>query len=448
MDQQRLDNHNLKKPFIINKGRRFKPVLFIFFSLKYFRIVMNILYSILRNDWAIEANYASAQLPFILSMMNGSYTHENVEAPASPYTVQAVSTHNNKSSQSQQFIQVIPIENAITRDGTLCTIGAVQIAQHIKEADNNQDISAIILAINSPGGEARGAFILAEAIRQANKPVIAHIAHGMAASAAYWAASQADEVYVQHEFDEVGSIGAFVQLVSNKNKLEKEGWVIKTIYAPQSTDKNGDVRAALEDNDTSKIEAHLSELVEAFFADVNIGRGKKLKNNDWQTGKLYKAKEAQNLGLIDGIQSFQASIDRANFLTQTKNKKSKMENLPKLQALLGWEGIESNADGIYLSEDDAKIVEANLADEATQAQCIADLKSEASALNTTIEQKEAALAEAQQTIAEWEQKYNALKGSPAPDVTPTPTSGDNGDNNPQSLDEVTQQAMRIYQQHN
>lgn len=415
---------------------------------------MNILYSILRNEWAIEANYANAQLPFIQSLMNGTYNASNVEAPAECYTVavatQTSTSSNGKKDSSGSLIQVIPIENAVTRDGTLCTYGAVHLAQQIKEADNNPDIAAIILSINSPGGEARGAYILADAVREAKKPVLAHIAHGMAASAAYWIASQADEIFVQHPMDEVGSVGAFVQLISNQGKLEKEGWTIKTIYAPQSTDKNGDVRAALENGDTAPIEAHLSELVEAFFADVKQGRGDRIKGTDWQTGKMYKAKEAKKLGLIDGIQSFEKTIDSAYKLSQ-KNQKSntKMENLPQLQALLGWNGVEANAEGIYLSEEEAKTVEANLTDKATQAQRIADLQTEATALNTTIEQKEAELATANASIQEWKTKYEALQASPAPDVVPTPTSGDNGTPaQATALDEVTQQAMKLYSRHN
>src|SRR5690606_27876496 len=132
------------------------------------------------------------------------------------------------------------------------------------------------LNIDSPGGASTGATLLADTIKAFKKPIIASISHGYAASAAYWIASQCDEIYLASPQDSVGSIGAYCVLVDDSEALEKQGYKVKTIYAPQSTQKNAEVRAAFEQDDTSMIEQSLYELVELFKAEVRAGRGERL----------------------------------------------------------------------------------------------------------------------------------------------------------------------------
>ena len=95
----------------------------------------------------------------------------------------------------------------------------------------DEDVSQIILNIDSPGGEVAGAFDLADLIYQARgtKPILA-IANESALSAAYLIASAADKVYLTRTAS-VGSVGVMALHVDQSKAEEKIGLKYTAIYA-------------------------------------------------------------------------------------------------------------------------------------------------------------------------------------------------------------------------
>lgn len=91
----------------------------------------------------------------------------------------------------------------------------------IKDADQNSDVSAIVLEIDSPGGSAVAGEEVAAAIKKATKPVVAVI-RNVGASAAYWAATGADYIVASANSD-VGAIGATSSYLESAQKNNKDG---------------------------------------------------------------------------------------------------------------------------------------------------------------------------------------------------------------------------------
>jgi ClpP class serine protease len=101
----------------------------------------------------------------------------------------------------------------------------LQLRRDIRAAAADPNVSAILLAIDSPGGTAAGTADLAADVRAAarQKPVWAQI-EDLGASAAYWLASQADQVFANTaRRPMVGSIGTYQTVYDLSAAAEQEG---------------------------------------------------------------------------------------------------------------------------------------------------------------------------------------------------------------------------------
>src|SRR5690606_31422373 len=112
-------------------------------------------------------------------------------------------------------VAVIPVHGVLAPKMDLLTefsggTSYVGLQSALEAAIADDDVKAVVLDIDSPGGAVPGAQELGEAIRSlrgGDKPIIAQVNH-LAASAAYWIASQADEVVVSPS-GRAGSIGVY-----------------------------------------------------------------------------------------------------------------------------------------------------------------------------------------------------------------------------------------------
>ena len=123
-----------------------------------------------------------------------------------------------------QKIAVVPIEGVLTKDGPAWYGSSYDgITRAIESSAADPDVKHIILAVDSPGGEVTGCPETANAIAEAAKvkPVTA-VVNGMAASAAYYLASQARHVVLTPS-GEVGSVGVRMMHVDISKALENEG---------------------------------------------------------------------------------------------------------------------------------------------------------------------------------------------------------------------------------
>jgi protease IV len=176
--------------------------------------------------------------------------------------------------------------------------------------------------IDSPGGMVDGTATFADVIKASTKPVIAFIDDGMAASAAYWIASYANEIIASQPTDQIGSIGAYSTLADFTGAYEKDGIKIKTVYAPQSTEKNEEHRQAFEHNNIKPAEASIGRIAQEFIDKIKENRSGKININvsDPFKGKIFFADEALKIGLIDSIGNLDFAVNRAQKLASDREK--------------------------------------------------------------------------------------------------------------------------------
>lgn len=201
-------------------------------------------------------------------------------------------------------VGIISVYDTVMKADFCGWAGTMTMANQLKWMDAHPNVRAIILDIDSPGGQVDGTATFADAIKNSKTPVIAVVNDGMACSAAYWIASAADAVYATHAHSEVGSIGVYATLADYSKYYEEKGIRVEDVYAQQSTEKNKAYKDWLA-GDATEFVKRLSNIATEFIATVKENRKGKLNTDvaDPFKGAVYNATQATAIGLIDGIKS-------------------------------------------------------------------------------------------------------------------------------------------------
>ena len=172
-------------------------------------------------------------------------------------------------------------------------------------ARERKTIKAIILDINSPGGEVTASDIIYHQIRKLKNetklPVIALIG-SMGASGAYYIACSADKI-LAHPTSIIGSIGVLMQSMNIEELAEKLG--IRAVYLKSEKTPKKDILSpfrGLTPEEKNMLIGIIDSIYNRFVKIVSESRGKKpeeiVKIAD---GGIYDADQALKLGLIDKI---------------------------------------------------------------------------------------------------------------------------------------------------
>jgi signal peptide peptidase SppA len=267
--------------------------------------------------WAISPEAAEVYLPLVASFIKGNFqpfTSEGKSKEDSRIGVIGcgipgayfISTYGEAAppeAAPENSVAIISMQDVITKYDQACgDSGTVTKADILLRADKNPNIKAHILLMDTPGGEAYAAMAMAEVVKSVSKPTVAFI-DDLSASAGMMIASQANYIVANQELARVGSIGTFLTLADYKGYFEKEGIKIIEVYADASTDKNKPYRDAIDKGEFKLIKQDLNAINDRFLKMVESGRADKLKSGreEWGTGKVFFARDAVKIGLIDEI---------------------------------------------------------------------------------------------------------------------------------------------------
>ena len=174
------------------------------------------------------------------------------------------------------------------------------ISAQINAAINDPSVDAVLLDIDSPGGEAGGAFDLADEIVSARstKPIWA-VANDDAFSAAYAIACSAERIYLTRTGG-VGSIGVIALHVDQTQRDALDGYRYTAIYAG---DRKNDLspHLPLSNEASTALQTEVDRLYEMFVSTVATNRGLDAQAvRDTQAGLFY-AGDAIEAGFADAI---------------------------------------------------------------------------------------------------------------------------------------------------
>jgi Periplasmic serine proteases (ClpP class) len=213
---------------------------------------MNLLRTILTSPWMIDERTAQAAFPFVIRLMAGDDVTFNEESDRRPFAFSASSMRKAKyfdfGNAPNGSVAVFPVIGTVTKYGGWCSRGTEDLMLEMSKADEMENIAGHLIEIDSGGGEGTNLETVARFIRdEIQKPVVAWF-NGTAASAAYYIACAADEIYASEETDIVGSIGVMFSMADWRTYFESKGVKIHEVYASQSDLKNKDIREALTCN--------------------------------------------------------------------------------------------------------------------------------------------------------------------------------------------------------
>ena len=168
------------------------------------------------------------------------------------------------------------------------------IGDALREAGARDDIKAVFLEIDSPGGTVAGTPELAATVKSVNerKPVYA-FSSGLMASAAYWVASQARAIYATPSA-QVGSIGVVQAVIDDTAALDAEGIKVE-VFAVGKYKAMGAPGTPLTDDQRNLIRSNLAEIAQEFHAAV-LARGRAIPA-DAMEGQTFSGRQAQRVNL-------------------------------------------------------------------------------------------------------------------------------------------------------
>ncbi len=200
-------------------------------------------------------------------------------------------------------VALIPIEGVITGDGGSylgqSTASSKTIVAFIEDAEEDAQIKAIVLEINSPGGSAVASDEIATAIKKSTKPTVALIRES-GASGGYWIASATNHI-IANRMSITGSIGVISSYLEFSGLMEKYGVSYERLVAGENKDM-GTPFKKLTDEEKLILQKKLNTIQDFFIEEIAQNRNlEKTKVKELATGEFYLGVEALEYGLIDQL---------------------------------------------------------------------------------------------------------------------------------------------------
>jgi protease-4 len=208
----------------------------------------------------------------------------------------------------------------ITIKGTIIT-GEGFIKKQIDQAKEDEDVKAIVLRVNSPGGTVTGSdYIyhhLQELIAERKIPMVVSMG-GLAASGGYYVSmacgNERENVIFAEPTTWTGSIGVIISMIDLSELLNEYGVKDNTI-ASHDLKTMGSMLRPMTEEEREIWQGLIDEVFDRFKNIVKSGRAKFEENPDaldeLATGQVFTAKQAKENGLIDEIGFIEQAIDRA-----------------------------------------------------------------------------------------------------------------------------------------
>ena len=199
----------------------------------------------------------------------------------------------------------VAVEGPITRDGgggalpqSPRATPADDIVEQIERADADDNVDALLIKLNTPGGEVVPSDDIRLAAERFDGPTIAYTTD-VCASGGYWIASGCDELWAR-EGSIVGSIGVIGSRVNASDLAEKVGLSYERFAAGEYKDAGTPLKE-LEDDEREYLQGLIDDYYETFVERVSDGRDLEPEFVRDTEARIYLGDDARELGLVDEL---------------------------------------------------------------------------------------------------------------------------------------------------
>lgn len=214
-------------------------------------------------------------------------------------------------------IAVIPVQGIIyTDDQTEWGTSMVDdIKNALQTALEDDSVKAVVLAVNSPGGEVTASDIIYHEVLkvQKKKPVVVAMT-SLAASGAYYIACAADWI-VANETTFTGSIGVIIQSLNYEGLFDKVGLDAVVFKSGKFKDMLSGSRP-MTPEEQAYVESMVMQVYERFLGIVSRARNLPADGlrDTFADGRIITGKDAKEAGLVDQLGYVEDAYDKARAL--------------------------------------------------------------------------------------------------------------------------------------
>ncbi|MCI0492295.1 MAG: signal peptide peptidase SppA [Planctomycetes bacterium] len=207
-------------------------------------------------------------------------------------------------------------------------MGSTTIVESLREASDDDDVAAIVLRIDSPGGSALASDLIWHETQVIEKPIVASMGD-VAASGGYYIAMGADRIYAAPA-TVTGSIGVVGGKLALRGLYDKLGITTETI----ERGKNSGLFSSsgkFTDSQQAAVKEMMQDMYRQFTSKAAQGRNMPLDNLEKLAGgRIYSGRQAKDNGLIDELGTLHDAINEAKKLAGIdKDEQVRIETLPE-----------------------------------------------------------------------------------------------------------------------
>ncbi|ELY74754.1 signal peptide peptidase SppA [Natrinema pallidum] len=199
----------------------------------------------------------------------------------------------------------VAVEGPISRDGgggplptTPGATPADDVVEQIDRANEDESVRALLVKLNTPGGEVVPSDDIRLAAERFDGPTVAY-ATDVCASGGYWIASGCDELWAR-EGSIVGSIGVIGSRVNASDLAEKVGLSYERFAAGEFKDAGTPLKE-LEDEEREYLQGLIDDYYDTFVERVSDGRDLDAEFVRDTEARIYLGEEAHEMDLVDHL---------------------------------------------------------------------------------------------------------------------------------------------------
>jgi len=267
------------------------------------------------------------------------YRKKKASAELDLFTLMEIlSGSSSQSTSTRPRIAVLKLEGAIVSDKSPmsmfseASISSDRIVPLIEKLGKDDNVKAIILRVDSPGGSALASDLIWRALEATNKPVIASMGD-TAASGGYYISMGADAIFAEPG-TLTGSIGVLGGKIALDGLMKKFGVTTSVIHRG----KNSGVMSSnvsFSDSEREAMQKMLNTVYDLFTKKAAEGRHMDHAALEaLARGRVYTGRQAKEIGLVDQLGTLADAVAYTRKLVGDDDGKLELEDLPKAQSPL------------------------------------------------------------------------------------------------------------------
>ncbi|MDR7694196.1 signal peptide peptidase SppA [Riemerella anatipestifer] len=222
-------------------------------------------------------------------------------------------------SKSSEKIAVLYASGNIINGDEVTNISDEKYIEYIRDLKDDDDVKAVVLRINSPGGSANASDQILFELQQLKlkKPLIVSFGD-YAASGGYYIAMAGDKIYSEPNTI-TGSIGVFGVIPDFKNLANKNG-IRSDVVSTNANSQMMSPISGITDGTKNMLQNSVEQTYKRFVYFVTKNRNKTFEQVDEIAGgRVWSGKKAKELGLVDELGSLNDAINFAAKQSKVKN---------------------------------------------------------------------------------------------------------------------------------